>query len=41
MAQRLPTTVEQFATIPGVGQAKLARYAEPFLETLRRHAAAR
>jgi ATP-dependent DNA helicase RecQ len=41
MAQRQPTTIEQFATIPGVGQAKLARYAEPFLETLRRHAAAR
>jgi ATP-dependent DNA helicase RecQ len=40
MAQRLPTTLEQFATIPGVGQAKLARYAEPFLEALRRHAAA-
>lgn len=38
MAQRLPTTLPEFATIPGVGQAKLARYGEIFTDAIRRHA---
>jgi ATP-dependent DNA helicase RecQ len=35
MAQRQPTTLEEFATIVGVGQAKLARYGEQFVATIR------
>ncbi|HKQ14117.1 MAG TPA: DNA helicase RecQ [Steroidobacteraceae bacterium] len=35
MAERLPTTLEEFATIAGVGQAKLARYGEQFIELIR------
>ena len=34
MAQRQPTTLEEFATIVGVGQAKLARYGEQFVELI-------
>jgi ATP-dependent DNA helicase RecQ len=39
MLQILPTTLEQFATVPGVGQAKLARYGEAFIDLIRRHRA--
>ena len=35
MAQRQPTTLEEFATIAGVGQAKLARYGQQFVELIR------
>ncbi len=35
MAQRQPTTLEEFATILGVGQAKLARYGQQFVELIR------
>jgi ATP-dependent DNA helicase RecQ len=35
MAQRQPTTLEEFSTIAGVGQAKLARYGEQFVELIR------
>ena len=35
MAQRQPKTLEEFSTIFGVGQAKLARYGEPFVELIR------
>ena len=35
MAQRQPTTLEEFATIVGVGQAKLARYGGQFVELIR------
>ena len=35
MAQRQPTTLEEFSTIGGVGQAKLARYGDQFVELIR------
>jgi ATP-dependent DNA helicase RecQ len=35
MAQRQPTTLPEFSTIVGVGEAKLARYAESFIEVIR------
>jgi ATP-dependent DNA helicase RecQ len=35
MAQRQPTTLQEFSTIVGVGQAKLARYGGPFVELIR------
>ena len=35
MAQRQPTTLQEFATIAGVGQAKLARYGQQFVELIR------
>jgi ATP-dependent DNA helicase RecQ len=35
MAQRQPTTLEEFSTIVGVGQAKLARYGQQFLDAIR------
>ncbi len=35
MAARRPLDLDQFARLPGVGQAKLARYAEPFIAALR------
>jgi ATP-dependent DNA helicase RecQ len=35
MAQRQPTTLEEFATIVGVGQAKLSRYGGQFVELIR------
>ena len=35
MAQRQPKTLEEFATILGVGQAKLARYGKEFVELIR------
>jgi ATP-dependent DNA helicase RecQ len=34
MAGRKPTTLEEFAQLPGVGDAKLTRYAEAFLALL-------
>jgi len=34
MVQRQPTTLQEFATIVGVGQAKLARYGEQFVELI-------
>lgn len=37
MALRRPLTLEEFADLPGVGQAKLSRYAERFIAVLRRH----
>jgi ATP-dependent DNA helicase RecQ len=37
MAQRQPTTLPEFSTIRGVGDAKLARYGEPFTELIRGH----
>jgi len=35
MAQRKPTTLEEFSTIVGVGQAKLARYGGQFVDVIR------
>ena len=35
MTQRKPTTLEEFSTIVGVGQAKLSRYGEQFVELIR------
>jgi ATP-dependent DNA helicase RecQ len=35
MAQRKPTTLQEFSTIVGVGQAKLARYGGQFVELIR------
>jgi ATP-dependent DNA helicase RecQ len=35
MVQRRPTTLQEFSTIVGVGQAKLARYGEQFVELIR------
>jgi ATP-dependent DNA helicase RecQ len=34
MAQRQPKTLQEFSTILGVGQAKLARYGEQFVELI-------
>jgi ATP-dependent DNA helicase RecQ len=34
MAQRRPLTLHQFAELPGVGQAKLARYGEHFIAAI-------
>lgn len=34
MAERRPVTLDQFAHIPGVGQAKLARYGEHFVAAI-------
>ncbi len=38
MAQRQPTTLQEFSTIVGVGQAKLARYGAQFVELIQRQA---
>jgi ATP-dependent DNA helicase RecQ len=35
MAQRQPTTLQEFSTIVGVGQAKLDRYGGQFVELIR------
>ncbi|MBC8026110.1 MAG: DNA helicase RecQ [Steroidobacteraceae bacterium] len=35
MTQRQPTTMQEFSTIVGVGQAKLARYGRQFVELIR------
>ena len=37
MAERRPRSMEEFATIPGVGATKLERYGETFLEVIRAH----
>jgi ATP-dependent DNA helicase RecQ len=39
MAAKRPTTVRAFGEVHGVGQAKLDRYADAFLEVLKAHAA--
>jgi ATP-dependent DNA helicase RecQ len=39
MAVKRPTTVRAFGEIHGVGQAKLDRYADAFLDIVRKHAA--
>jgi ATP-dependent DNA helicase RecQ len=39
MAQRQPKSLPEFATIVGVGQAKLARYGDTFVELIRERAA--
>ena len=41
MAERQPTTLEEFSTIVGVGQAKLARYGGQFVELIRQQSGAR
>jgi ATP-dependent DNA helicase RecQ len=35
MVQRQPATLDQFATIAGVGEAKLARYGAEFVGLIR------
>jgi superfamily II DNA helicase RecQ len=35
MAQLMPLELDQFAALPGVGQAKLARYGERFIAEVR------
>ena len=37
MTQRTPRTLGEFAAIPGVGQTKLERYAESFMQVIREH----
>ena len=37
MAERRPLTLSQFAELPGVGNAKLARYGEPFIAVIADH----
>jgi ATP-dependent DNA helicase RecQ len=37
MVERRPLTLEQFAELPGVGQAKLARYGDHFIAALREY----
>jgi len=39
MCEKLPRTPEEMLKVSGVGQVKLARYGEAFLEVLREHAA--
>jgi ATP-dependent DNA helicase RecQ len=39
MARLQPLTLDQFANLPGVGQAKLARYGESFINALRQYTA--
>jgi ATP-dependent DNA helicase RecQ len=39
MAERMPLDLDQFAALPGVGQAKLARYGEHFIGAVRDHRA--
>ena len=39
MTQRKPTTLQEFSTILGVGQAKLARYGGQFVELIREQSA--
>jgi ATP-dependent DNA helicase RecQ len=40
MAEHRPLDLEQFAALPGVGQAKLARYGEQFIAQIREHTSA-
>jgi ATP-dependent DNA helicase RecQ len=37
MAERRPHTLDQFAELPGVGDAKLARYGGPFIAAITEH----
>jgi superfamily II DNA helicase RecQ len=37
MAERRPLTLNQFAELPGVGNAKLARYGGSFLAAIAEH----
>jgi ATP-dependent DNA helicase RecQ len=37
MAKRKPTTTAEMAGVHGVGESKLARYGEAFLEVIRDH----
>jgi ATP-dependent DNA helicase RecQ len=37
MARHIPLDLDQFASLPGVGQAKLARYGEQFIAAVREH----
>jgi ATP-dependent DNA helicase RecQ len=37
MAERRPLTLDQFAELPGVGQAKLARYGDRFIAAIAEH----
>jgi ATP-dependent DNA helicase RecQ len=39
MAEHMPLDLDQFAALAGVGQAKLARYGEPFISAVREHLA--
>ena len=39
MAEHMPLDLDQFAALPGVGQAKLARYGEQFIAAVREHRA--
>lgn len=39
MVERRPASLAEFAAIPGVGQAKLERYGETFVASIRAHAA--
>jgi ATP-dependent DNA helicase RecQ len=39
MAQHMPLDLDQFAGLPGVGQAKLARYGAQFIAAVREHRA--
>ena len=41
MAARRPRSLAEFAGIPGVGEKKLARYGEDFLEVIARHSTVR
>jgi ATP-dependent DNA helicase RecQ len=41
MAEHMPQDLDQFAALPGVGQAKLARYAAQFIAAVREHQAIR
>ena len=37
MAQQRPATLNEFARIRGVGEAKLSRYGERFIDAIRQH----
>jgi ATP-dependent DNA helicase RecQ len=37
MVERRPLTLNQFAELPGVGQAKLARYGDHFIAAIVEH----
>jgi superfamily II DNA helicase RecQ len=37
MAERRPLTLEQFAELSGVGNAKLVRYGGPFVAAIAEH----
>jgi ATP-dependent DNA helicase RecQ len=37
MAEHMPLDLDQFAALPGVGQAKLVRYGAQFVAALREH----